>query len=550
MHLMASPISVSTPSSAGSPANIAPAPQALAMKPVNSVPNVMLLPTNNPDAHPISLGPRKEWIIPPRPKPGRKPATDTPPTKRKAQNRAAQRAFRERRAARVGELEEQLKETEEERQKREATMQEELTAARSEITRLEADLRRFIDEAIEWRQQYNQSEELLAAEKREKDILVTELAYLRNGARSTGTNAVALPPRRNRAPKPKQIVVPQNLSAPVISEPLGCGGCTSTGSCICVEQAMEIATSGCGNCSPDSHCECLEETLRDAAMTQPVDVELKRAHSPRPANLSKRPRLSIEDMSPQEIDFTSQFSTKPPSHRQNSSQDFLSSTTVARPPPGESCGFCDEGTYCACAEAAAATEREREMENRLPPLMNEVTPPPSDSDVTTSDNIKLPSLLPNFRLHHSMNQDSQPAISSLSRPSSRAADSCINGPGTCRQCQEDPKSGLFCRSLAAMRASDPSSAPSGCCGSAGPGGCCKTQNQPQPEASKLTLSCADAYKTLASHRNFDRASDELANWLPKLNTIAPRYPDRAAMDIDAASVMSVIKYFDVRFGRE
>ncbi|SPQ21526.1 30cf1118-da73-4909-86a1-d81a5c66912c [Thermothielavioides terrestris] len=50
----------------------------------------------------------KEWVIPPRPKPGRKPATDTPPTKRKAQNRAAQRAFRERRAARVGELEEQI----------------------------------------------------------------------------------------------------------------------------------------------------------------------------------------------------------------------------------------------------------------------------------------------------------------------------------------------------------------------------------------------------------------------------------------------------------
>jgi len=86
-----------------------------------------------------SLMTSKEWVIPPRPKPGRKPATDTPPTKRKAQNRAAQRAFRERRAARVGELEEQLEETKEEQQKREAEM-------RNKITKLEADVERYSGE--------------------------------------------------------------------------------------------------------------------------------------------------------------------------------------------------------------------------------------------------------------------------------------------------------------------------------------------------------------------------------------------------------------------
>jgi hypothetical protein len=64
------------------------------------------------------------------------------------------------------------------------------------------------------------------------------------------------------------------------------------------------------------------------------------------------------------------------------------------------------------------------------------------------------------------------------------------------------------------------------------------------------LSCADTYKTLSSHKKFDEATDELGNWLPKLNTIAPRYPGRAALDIEAASVMNVIKYFDVRFGRD
>ncbi|KAI5964862.1 uncharacterized protein KGF55_001933 [Candida pseudojiufengensis] len=57
----------------------------------------------------------KEWVLPPRPKPGRKPSVDTPASKRKAQNRAAQRAFRERRATRVQELEQKLMEVEKEK---------------------------------------------------------------------------------------------------------------------------------------------------------------------------------------------------------------------------------------------------------------------------------------------------------------------------------------------------------------------------------------------------------------------------------------------------
>lgn len=47
----------------------------------------------------------KNWLLPARPKPGRRPSKEIPLTKRKAQNREAQRAFRERRAARVLELE-------------------------------------------------------------------------------------------------------------------------------------------------------------------------------------------------------------------------------------------------------------------------------------------------------------------------------------------------------------------------------------------------------------------------------------------------------------
>src|SRR6187402_1121328 len=123
---MASP---TTPLSTGSPASLAPAHPALAIKMSNASNTAVRAPATGLGTPSIITS--KEWVIPPRPKPGRKPAVDEPPTKRKAQNRAAQRAFRERRAARVGELEEQLEETKEEQQRREAEM-------RDRIIRLEA----------------------------------------------------------------------------------------------------------------------------------------------------------------------------------------------------------------------------------------------------------------------------------------------------------------------------------------------------------------------------------------------------------------------------
>ncbi|WFC99659.1 hypothetical protein MYAM1_002404 [Malassezia yamatoensis] len=56
--------------------------------------------------------PSKEWVLPARGKPGRKPAAEVPLTKRKAQNRASQRAFRERRQSYLTELEQKVKQYE------------------------------------------------------------------------------------------------------------------------------------------------------------------------------------------------------------------------------------------------------------------------------------------------------------------------------------------------------------------------------------------------------------------------------------------------------
>lgn len=71
------------------------------------LPEPPLMVMSPPDGDEI-IKPSKEWVLPARGKPGRKPSATMPPTKRKAQNRASQRAFRERRHAYVTELEEKV----------------------------------------------------------------------------------------------------------------------------------------------------------------------------------------------------------------------------------------------------------------------------------------------------------------------------------------------------------------------------------------------------------------------------------------------------------
>jgi hypothetical protein len=65
----------------------------------------------------------------------------------------------------------------------------------------------------------------------------------------------------------------------------------------------------------------------------------------------------------------------------------------------------------------------------------------------------------------------------------------------------------------------------------------------------LSLSCADAYKTLSSHRNFEKAAEQIGEWLPSLKMHPVQMAGRAPMEVEAASIMSVLKGFDIRFGR-
>ncbi|KAI1340735.1 hypothetical protein F5Y15DRAFT_406648 [Xylariaceae sp. FL0016] len=568
-----------TPVSAASSPGSAASPNASSSTPTSTY-QLAIKPAVANAVGPKSSITSKEWVIPPRPKPGRKPATDTPPTKRKAQNRAAQRAFRERRAARVGELEEQLDEQREEYDRVQQGLRDQVQGLDTEVQTL--------------RDRCAVLDDLLDKERVEKSRMADELDSLRrrwavetpcissrNGSFATthgrapsivsqqaprGSLAKNVPDHRNSATafSISQIISPPDESdfpahsQPSTADPSGCGGCDSNGPCACVDDVLTSTAIGCGNCSVGTKCACLEAALNFTISNS--ESELKR----RPSSISAlepEEKRQKSDHYPNEIDFTSMFSSK----KKQAAKEPAVEPIIIQPapqhtiPPRDSCGFCTEGTYCMCAEAAAAAASQS-----LAPMGSQVqTPPPSETDVgpapmevTSTGAIKLPGI-------NSLNRASVRPV----RPSGGGCGA--NGPGTCAQCLGDAKSGLFCRSLAArftreqgMASGGSSSAPSGgCCGgSGGSGGCCKSglgnTNTSAPTAQPnsnpalgLSLSCADAYKTLSSHRNFERAADEIGSWLPKLKA-KPQESARLPIEVETASIMGVLKEFDVRFGRE
>lgn len=605
----------------------------------------------------------KEWVIPPRPKPGRKPATDTPPTKRKAQNRAAQRAFRERRAARVGELEEQLEAENLEHEKAQQALNDKihrlemdaqalqsrcevlenmLDKERAERSKEVESLRRRLHEATQQHPRQQSLPSLASVSHGQHTFAPQPLRHHRpsaptarahDGRASTSslTSALASSTTSTTPHRPAtthSFSISQIISPPddIEQAPTGCGNCEPTGPCACAEEAIASVSVGCGNCTLGSRCQCLEEVLngdhldmgsRSDSLADPPQQSSSRTakrtiRSISPSSMApeeKRPRGSLALAT--ETDFTAMFSRKPkaptpsqpPPQRvdtaklpapaaihnsantpQSSAPSPYSLATLApiephgveSPRPEDRCGFCEDGTYCVCAEAAANANNAQQATSQTAsltlPSINSAgfpvsqqthTPPPSEGDaigyeILPDGSVKLPSL----KGLQSRNKPGPGSTAALSKPAGGCGS---GGPGTCAQCLSDPKSGLFCRSLAA-NFNKKGEFSGGCCGGGGPGGCCKDRNNAGPASAAtgsdkgnigVSLSCADAYKTLASHKHFGEAADDINTWLPLLRAAPkPREPtlgkdgsSRTPIEVEAASIMSVLKGFDVRFGR-
>ena len=289
---------------------------SLIMKPAQTPPAAS--PPPNSAAPGISLT-SKEWVIPPRPKPGRKPATDTPPSKRKAQNRAAQRAFRERRAARVSELEDQIKVIDDENERDQDALKNRCTRLEQEVEQYRADLVNWVDRCRK---------------------LENELKELRS--------------TRNQPPKPTH-----QPADSVSADP-------------------HDASMGCGKCTLETRCQCIDDAFD--AMTNEVDPNTlpeERVHSPESSHRHKR--IKTEPNESLEIDFTAMYS-KP---HQSAHTEVSPIAVVADPcgfcTDGSPC-LC---AMAAEQELSSSTAIPRPVIARpdISHQLSEFTPPPSEGDV-------------------------------------------------------------------------------------------------------------------------------------------------------------------------
>ncbi|KAK6339422.1 hypothetical protein TWF718_008841 [Orbilia javanica] len=438
---------------------------------------------------------QKDWVIPPRPKPGRKPATDTPPSKRKAQNRAAQRAFRERRAARLTELEEQIKHKEDGKDSVLMEQVSKITVENNVLRATVAELRRDI--------------EALQRRDAERIGLSTPTHTSHGSFSSTSTGPTfaqafagcAVSQIASPAPSPRSEAVP------------------------CFEEAFGRKCCGGTSC---------RNNLDTVSTLSPVP-------------LSRRDSQHLE----MEIDFTNMFSSSRRNNNNNTvslrdnshTRESTTTPSVATSPaplstlsnhPDESCGFCSEGTACVCAEMKSM---ERETE-RL-----------------RQQNIAREAFM---RLSNSSRTLPDPT------PSSGKPAGCTGEPGSCAQCQTDPMSTLFCRTLATNKKASPSSRQGSstprsddkpgfvCCGGTA---CGKNPGTSSPlaranedldtemkdspsvgavEPRGTYIPCSDAYLSLSRHKRFMDA--DLGTVVKKLNT--------SKLGVEVSSVKQVLEYLE------
>ncbi|KIW18264.1 hypothetical protein PV08_02552 [Exophiala spinifera] len=487
-------------SSAASPPTAGSPPAPIDVKPIlTRQPSLCAKPIQTPPAtSPASTTPSatlsltsKEWIIPPRPKPGRKPATDTPPTKRKAQNRAAQRAFRERRAARVGELEEQLKQIEEENE-------QEQDALRGTIEKLEKEIDQYRHDLTNW---------------------VDRCRKLENELVSV----------RSASPQDKK-----------------------SGEAPTTEPAIDDNAVGCGNCTLETRCQCIDDAFQ--AMSGETSTSThqheKRPHSPIYMEVEKR--IKVEPKEAMEVDFTSMYSAKDISGVSHAEQHSPTSA-IADPcgfcSDGTPCICAEMAAEREQAQNHAAVTGSVSLHRPVaavnpPRQLDQFTPPPSEGDVSMS----VPAVAeasssgcasgPGTCAQCRADPNSTLFCKSLAASRAQSASTpsgCCGGqtPGSRWCCQSQPDSVPLPPRTTRSRA-----------------GVNSTQARVASKAS-VTLTCADAYTTLSRHPAYESASDEIATWLPKLHAsdAQPGMVGRPALEIDAANVMAVLKDFDRRFGQ-
>ena len=444
-----------------------------------------------------------------------------------------------------------MEELEEQMREREAAHMQERGELSLQISRLEAEVERFREEVLAWRSKSLELEQDSLRERSLREQVERELSGHRHVSRPSGWMDIS-PSRQDPSANGREL---QTTAAQDYDR-----------------KDDSAVAMGCGNCTEDSRCECLEQVINMSTggmVQRDLDTTPKQPHSGESVNggHDQGNGSTWNSSDSLETDFTGLFSRKASKQRtgvigsQSSQQRSPSMAISSGAADTDPCGFCESGTPCICAQMESPRQSQDVTTAPMSSVTSRFTPPPADGDVCRVAE-------PNRRT-----RSAQPQIGSLNSPN----DVCAAGPGTCAQCRADPNSTLFCKSLAATVGSSrgggggggAADGDAGCCRSGPRPGACQGRNAaasvtrgPQSASSTLDsatsrkegtvyLSCADTYITLSRHPHYQEATDELDSWLGKLKaSLPPGETDRPAIEIEAASVMGVLKFFDRRFGRE
>lgn len=449
----------------------------------------------------------KEWVLPPRPKPGRKPSADTPATKRKAQNRAAQRAFRERRATRVAELEQKLSEVEKEREVSELNW-------KNSVTKLQMENKFLINALNDIKNDYAQLKQMMT-QQQQPNVLPHPNATNITGSHpspasaiySNGTMQAPSPlnyykpspqPQHQQQQYPHQThqTVNQDYRFPQqakqqhhhssVSPAMSSPHDQSTAKTSVSSQNGDDDQYDCGVCVKDD-CICAQVGIKPSQpQTQPQQIPVFENMAP----------VALKRKATDETDFTSQFAkgsgsknvSKPmPKFKkfkkvENSEVDdpskefmvFDGITDKDFESPIEQCGFCSDDSPCVCREAAkeaanaitelqnhskretlaqqAQKQHSQQLHGVQPKKRESVGLPPISRHSSVSGN-KLPVLHPGptveiSEAHRSSITGTPTDTTSMSSSNTKQNGGCTGNPGTCTQCQLDPMSTLFCTTVA------------------------------------------------------------------------------------------------------
>lgn len=396
--------------------------------------------------------------VPARPKPGRKTAVDEPTSKRKAQNRQAQRNFRQRKLEHAHSLETSNQELRAENQQLLVEI-ERLTHA---VNESQQQANRFQSELEDWQSRYNEiegrwSSSLSAltrfqeqsrtaddqcatwrrrceAKAAELDALERKLSMLQRQPSAFNASSRMLPPSQTSPSRPQS--AHQSTQAPAVrpsprghATTDGCGNCDGTGECPCVDSYID-ASAAAKETGDLSHRKSSTMSIH-SVLSPPNDRDIRaRTGSQTVPDL-------VSDVSSENDGLETDFTTFTKNNVAPASATLNGRPTAAIPSTVmsvEKCGFCTDDSNCLCTEVSL------------------------DASATSTKPPGLPSV-----------------------PTSRATPTSRPKPGSCPSCQSNPDQKAFCESLAREHAANRKTSADG-----------HHAKRPRLESS-ITIPCADAY---------------------------------------------------------